>query len=404
LPQANDQNGQNEDVLTQRWFHKLLVLFHRPSSWSTGRALITLVSLAIVVALVWYLTSGDFSSAALAGMIHLSFSVLDGLLFWSLPRLDLSFGSWQAQTIVLTVPRIAVSLSLAVVVMLTSGIWGLIGLVVIQGIGSVALIWGAMIEPFRLELTHINLSSEKISSDSKPIRILHISDLHVERLTTREQKLLEWVDQTGADLILITGDYLNLSYVREVEAQEDIRKLLSQLSAPSGVFAVLGSPPVDERDVIPQLFTDLPVELLVDQNRIVRLADGRQLSVLGMDCSHSIPLDSRHLQALMTDIPDHIPRILMYHSPDLFPAAVQLGVDLYLCGHTHGGQVRLPWFGALLTSSQLGRRYQMGLYQDGNTCMYVSRGVGMEGLSAPRVRFLCPPEITLVTIVGTKQE
>ena len=83
------------------------------------------------------------------------------------------------------------------------------------------------------------------------------------------------------------------------------------------------------------------------------------------------------------------------------PEAAGHEIDLYLCGHTHGGQVRLPIIGAVLTSSQLGKRYEMGLYQGGRTHMYVSRGIGLEGLSAPRVRFLAPPEITLVTVQGS---
>ena len=98
--------------------------------------------------------------------------------------------------------------------------------------------------------------------------------------------------------------------------------------------------------------------------------------------------------------PNTGPRILLYHAPDLMVEASQHEVDLYLCGHTHGGQVRLPGYGAILTSSQLGKRYEMGLYRSGRTQMYVSRGVGLEGLSAPRVRFLAPPEITLVTMHG----
>jgi hypothetical protein len=81
------------------------------------------------------------------------------------------------------------------------------------------------------------------------------------------------------------------------------------------------------------------------------------------------------------------------------PQAVELGIDLYLCGHTHGGQVRLPVIGPLLTSSHLGREYVMGHYQVGQTHLYVSRGVGLEGLSAPRVRLLAPPEITLLTLL-----
>ncbi|MCJ7739225.1 MAG: metallophosphoesterase, partial [Anaerolineae bacterium] len=85
--------------------------------------------------------------------------------------------------------------------------------------------------------------------------------------------------------------------------------------------------------------------------------------------------------------------VLLYHTPDLMPEAAAAGVDLYLCGHTHGGQIRLPLFGALVTSSRFWKRYEMGRYEDGRTTMYVSRGIGMEGLGAPRARFLAPPEI-----------
>jgi predicted MPP superfamily phosphohydrolase len=404
LTQFDDADEPNEDVLTQRWFHKLLVLFHRPAEWSTWRVLVAILSLATIVVLVWFPTSGGTRLAVSAGFIYLSFSVFDGLLLWSLPRRGISFGPWQAQTIVLTVPRVVVSVSLALVAVVASGLWGLVGLVVIHCIGSIALIWGALIEPFHLELSYLTIKSDKFRPWSEPVRLLHISDLHVERLTKRERKLLELVEQANPELILITGDYLNLSYVRDKKAQEDVRKLLGQLSAPYGVFAVLGSPPVDERDVVPQLFDDLAVDLLVDQSRFVRMGGDRQLLLLGMDCTHSLPLDSQRLESLVANAPEHIPSILMYHAPDLFPEAVELGIDLYLCGHTHGGQVRMPWFGALLTSSQLGRRFQMGFYQEGKTNMYVSRGVGMEGLSAPRVRFHCPPEITLVTIEGEAQE
>jgi hypothetical protein len=92
--------------------------------------------------------------------------------------------------------------------------------------------------------------------------------------------------------------------------------------------------------------------------------------------------------------------LLLYHSPDLAPEAAALGVDLMLSGHTHGGQVRLPWFGALYTSSLYGKRYEAGRYALGRGTLYVSRGIGMEGKGAPRVRFLCPPEIVLWEIEG----
>jgi predicted MPP superfamily phosphohydrolase len=150
------------------------------------------------------------------------------------------------------------------------------------------------------------------------------------------------------------------------------------------------------------LFDQLPISLMVNESTIVRLDNQRTIAILGLDCSHHLATDAAALARLVSTSPNHKPSVLLYHAPDLMPEAARHGIDLYLCGHTHGGQVRLPGFGAILTSSQLGKRYEMGLYREGQTSMYVSRGVGLEGLSAPRVRFLAPPEITLITLQGAK--
>jgi hypothetical protein len=91
---------------------------------------------------------------------------------------------------------------------------------------------------------------------------------------------------------------------------------------------------------------------------------------------------------------------LLYHTPDLMPHAARLGVTLYLAGHTHGGQLRLPIYGAMATSSRWGKRYEMGRYQEHKTILYVNRGIGMEGLGAPRARFLAPPEVVLWELDG----
>ena len=90
--------------------------------------------------------------------------------------------------------------------------------------------------------------------------------------------------------------------------------------------------------------------------------------------------------------------VLLYHSPDLFPPAAELGIDLHLAGHTHGGQLRLPLFGAIVTSSAFWKRYEAGLYRRDGATLYVSRGIGVEGKGAPRARFLAPPEVVLVVL------
>jgi len=239
--------------------------------------------------------------------------------------------------------------------------------------------------------------------------------LHVERFARREEQLLRMVREMAPDLILLTGDYVNLSYVDDAAAHADARRVLAALSsdaeglAPCGVYAVLGSPPVDRRSA--PLFDGLPICLLRDQVALIDQPMSRdtqqragmwrgRLALIGLDCSHDAERDAERLASVFAQVPPDVVRVLLYHSPELIPFASKLGVDLYLCGHTHGGQVRLPVYGAVLTSSELGKQYDMGYYRLRDTHLYVSRGIGMEGLGAPRVRFLCPPEITLVSIQG----
>jgi uncharacterized protein len=80
------------------------------------------------------------------------------------------------------------------------------------------------------------------------------------------------------------------------------------------------------------------------------------------------------------------------------PIVKNSNIDLYLCGHTHGGQIRLPFYGAIVTSSVTGKEFEKGLYSTGRTNLYVSAGVGLEGKSAPRMRLLCRPEAIFWTI------
>ncbi len=128
------------------------------------------------------------------------------------------------------------------------------------------------------------------------------------------------------------------------------------------------------------------------------LGQGRALNLIGMDCTHDMAFDGQMFSALVAQKNGRGASLLLYHSPEMMPLVQQHDVDLYLCGHTHGGQVRVPGYGALITSAVTGKRYEMGRYDENGTTLYVSRGIGLEGLSAPRLRLFCPPEITLVEI------
>jgi predicted MPP superfamily phosphohydrolase len=259
-------------------------------------------------------------------------------------------------------------------------------------------------EPFELGVTRIEIVSPKLAG-LPPLRVLHLSDLHVERITPRERQLLEFVDELRPDLIVFTGDFLNLSYTHDERAQADCRKLLSSLHAPMGVYVISGSPSVDPQPVVNKLLDGLDIRRLDNQVELLKMApDGEpSLALVGVTCTNNASRDSETLRQVIASVPNNPATpftLLLYHTPDLMPQAVHAQVSLYLCGHTHGGQIRLPVIGALVTSSKYWKRYEMGRYVDGNTILYVSRGLGMEGKGAPRARCLCPPEIELFELRG----
>jgi uncharacterized protein len=392
---------EDRHVMEQGRFHKLLVTLDTVADWPGWLLALVLLPLAGLVVAVWWLVLGVPELAWGAAVILILFVAGDAILLWQLPARGLSFGPWQPQLVFLALPRTAVALVMGLIVARWIFRDELVWLAFSQAIGSAALIWGAFFEPFRLKLSEIGVTSDRLPAGVLPIRLLHLTDLHLSRITEREETLLWLVERARPDVIVLTGDYLNLSHLDDNQSYEQLRRLLGQLSAPYGVYASLGSPTVDARDVVPELFRDLPIRLLRDEHAEVQLDEQRRLVLLGVDCSHDMETDAAVLESVIVRAPQNAAHVLLYHSPELMPQACHHNVDLYLCGHTHGGQVRLPIYGAIVTSSQLGKRYEMGHYHERRTHLYVSRGIGLEGLSAPRVRFLCPPEVTLVQLQGS---
>jgi predicted MPP superfamily phosphohydrolase len=327
--------------------------------------------------------------------LSLAFTLVDGVGLALLPRLGRSFGPVTPSLLALVLIRTALALAAGLLwaawpnLLLTAALYLAL---------SAAFLYATWIEPFRVEVTQAELRSPKLNGHA-PLRLLHITDLHVEHITVRERRLLRLVEELAPDAIVLTGDYLNLAYVYDTAAQAEAHAVLARLCDIAGgsIYAITGSPPVDRTDVVPGIFEDLPITWLLDAVEELH-ANGHTIQVAGLRCTRERNLDVPRLRRLLGGRPTHKFTLLLYHSPDLMPEAVELGVDLYLCGHTHGGQIRLPLFGALITSSDFWKRYEMGRYEERSTTLYVSRGLGMEGLGAPRARFLAPPEIVLWTL------
>lgn len=389
------------EALPGATFHKVMLFFQRPVMWPGWVMATAVAALAVFVGSIWYLLNAPLAVVAGMAIVQMLFFAGDTAVLLLLPHRRISFGDWRAQFFPLALPRSLATTLTAFAGLLLGWPAAVVLALAAQLLGTVLLVWAAAVEPARLSLTRLEVTSDRLPSGTPPIQLLHISDLHIERLSQREERILELVEHTQPDLIVISGDYVSTSNNRDREAYRQIREFLGKLQAPYGVYATLGTPLVDLREWVAPLFDGLPITLMREAWQKVDLDKGRQLVLMGMDCTHNIPHDAASLERLVAQAPNGAPQVLVYHSPELMPQASAQEIDLYLCGHTHGGQVRLPLVGAVVTSSQLGRQYVMGLYRNGRTHLYVSRGVGLEGLSAPRVRLLAPPEVTLVTIRST---
>ena len=341
--------------------------------------ILTLIALTCVGTIFSLIQQSFTRSLILFGIILIDWN----LVAW-LPRSGRSFGPAKPAVMQLAIAR-------CVFALIPFPLWLF---VLIQLIGTAAIIYGFWIEPFQLKTTHMTLKTPKLQKGTS-LKILHLGDLHFERQTIRELELLEIVKEMKPDLILFSGDILNLSYLHDKEAWQGARAIFQQISAPLGVYLVTGSPAVDLEEIIPDLLTDLPIHLL-DTEAVSIPVGSDQITLVGLHCTHHPYEDGPVLEKLTQSVVDQDSfRILLYHTPDLAPVAARLGYDLQLSGHTHGGQVCLPFYGALFTGSLYGKQFESGLYLMEDMRLYITRGIGLEGAGAPRVRFLCPPEIIL---------
>jgi uncharacterized protein len=251
--------------------------------------------------------------------------------------------------------------------------------------GLVCIGYGRFIEPTRIEVNVMTVPTAKLKDTT--FRIVQISDLHCDLETRNENAMVRIINSLKPDVVVATGDYLN-----DASALPRLKATLAQLKAPLGALAVTGNFEINAWSDL-DLFSETGFRLL-QQDR-VSIAKGNEsitISGLGFDRADA-------WTELLTDLPSDRFNVFLYHMPDLIEDVSSSGVDLYLCGHTHGGQVALPVYGAVITFSKFGKKYESGWYQVEDTMLYVNRGLGLEPRPAPQVRFCARPEIAVFDIV-----
>ena len=252
----------------------------------------------------------------------------------------------------------------------------------------------AVFEPLRLELVSTSVPLAGARKGAEPLTIGILADLQTDRVGLHERRAVKMLMDAAPDVILIPGDLFQGDETQFAATLPDLRALLASLSAPGGVFFVSGN--TDFHQGLDQALAGTGIQRLRHEEAVVDLK-GRRLRILGLDEWESPEPRLSDFASLPGD--DEV-RIVLVHRPGvMLNLPDDSRVDLLVGGHTHGGQIQIPGFGPPLDLSPLPRHISAGglhwLY--GNR-VYVSRGVGLERGSAPRIRFLAPPEVSLLTL------
>jgi predicted MPP superfamily phosphohydrolase len=261
-----------------------------------------------------------------------------------------------------------------------------------------ALIYGYTIGQSRLKVTRMQLPLRNFDS-LRGLRIAQISDIHIGQnlSSTQLNRFVKSVNELEPDLVCVTGDIAD-------NASSDLAfflPILAQLRARHAVIAILGNH--DHYAGASRLEDALRqhTDFIVLRDEHVTLdVGGRPLHVVGLDDRgidwargvRELP----YLADVLHSLPANEPVIVLSHRPDIFPQAAACGAGLMLSGHTHGGQIAMPWRrGKALNPARIATRFDRGLFRENGSFLYVNCGLGVTG---QRVRLGTPREISLVEV------
>lgn len=267
--------------------------------------------------------------------------------------------------------------------------------VLVSATPFVAAGYGLLHGRLDVEVTRQRIRLPRLPKAFEGFRIAQLSDFHISPFMTAEQirRFAEITNDLKPDLVALTGDFLTW----DAGAQAEVVQALAPLRAPYGVFGCLGNHEVYTRTQgsITRLLGTAGIRILRHTTTSIQ-SHGESLNLIGVDfqgcheCPTFPPQDYlRGVEPLV--LPDTV-NILLSHNPESFDRAAQLGIDLSLAGHTHGGQLALESVHRGFNLSRLSYTYTRGWYEKPGGQLYVNRGIGTIGFP---IRLGAPPEITV---------
>lgn len=274
----------------------------------------------------------------------------------------------------------------------TSGlrfIWVSLSLCLVIGFS----LYSSLIEPQWIEINCLQLTLPHLAAEFDRYRIVQISDIHTSRWMNSERlsRIFGLVNEQKPDLIAITGDFATRYQQQFIP---NLRATISQLVPKDATVAVLGNHDHwSDPEAVKQVLEQAGIVNL-DNTVYTSERGSARLYIAGVD---DILVGVDRLDLVLKQLPNNDAAILLAHEPDFADtSAATKRFDLQLSGHSHAGQIRLPFLKPFLLPS-LGEKYYAGLYQVGDMILYTNRGIGVSILP---LRFNARPEITVFTLVA----
>lgn len=255
-------------------------------------------------------------------------------------------------------------------------------------------VYATHIEPWNLQVREVTITTPRIT---RPFTVLHISDIQSAGIGDYESTVFSRIRALHPDLILHTGDLLQPTRGRTLKSEgPKLAELFATLSPPLGMFSVEGESDTTLAKVQPQFLGGMR---FLNDEALELNVEGIHIRLLGLTLRdsrrHRGPAPSP-VDNWLDGSPQDAVTIVMGHRPEYIADLLDKPIDLCLAGHTHGGQVRLPFYGALTTACSAPREWSRGYREEGRTRINVSAGIGAShNKGLPSIRINCPPEMTL---------
>ncbi|KXY17921.1 metallophosphoesterase [Bacillus sp. FSL K6-0067] len=258
---------------------------------------------------------------------------------------------------------------------------------------SIGYYYAKYIEPHLLSFTEHTLKSQLIPKSFHGMKILQFSDLHLGYYFSLHHlsKIVSKINAVKPDIVLFTSDLID-NYQTYTDTPF-VASILKNIQAPFGKFSIYGNHDHGGygTEYYEHIMRESGFELLLNNEKRIRLLDNSEISIFGLD---DILLGKPKIKETLQRARKNTYNIVLVHEPDIAPQIANYPVNLQLSGHSHGGQVQIPFFGAIITPA-LAKNYVEGFYTIQDLALYVNRGLGRTRVP---FRFMSKPEITIFTL------